>query len=244
MINGNPHLDDVENQQKHSSDQYIIELFQPILKIKDYVEYIKAQNTIARQQQDYYLQQVLPELKGKILEMGATPKRDYLEWTVDIEEYIKTNLYPKDESILKVDATDINMPDNSVDGIICVSVLEHIEDFRTVISEFYRILKPGGKLVFSVPFVYYYHGAPDDYYRFTVSALKHLLKDFYKVKISAIGNHWDNIAHMLQGPDWVNKKRRFSPLPLRLLGLPFYIIGRYKKAPDNYALLYGIVAEK
>ena len=37
-----------------------------------------------------------------------------------------------------------------------------------------RILKPGGKILLSVPFFYKIHEAPYDYYRYTEFALKHL----------------------------------------------------------------------
>ena len=38
-----------------------------------------------------------------------------------------------------------------VDTIICLNVLEHIEDDSATIENFYRILKPGGKLLLVVP---------------------------------------------------------------------------------------------
>jgi len=225
------------------NDKYQLDLYQPCLKTSDFVEYLVAKNTISRQQHDYYLEKALPELHGKVLEIGASYARNYSQLAINATDYVKSNMAAR-KDIIKIDATNIDMPDNSFDGIVCLCVLEHIEDFRSVISEFYRVLTPGGKLILTVPFVYYYHGAPDDYYRFSVSALKELHKDFSSVKISAIGNYWDNIAHVLQGPDWIKGKRKFSPWYLRLLGLPFYLKGRSIKEPDSYAILYGVIAEK
>ncbi|NJS09075.1 MAG: 3-demethylubiquinone-9 3-O-methyltransferase [Microcoleus sp. CSU_2_2] len=43
-----------------------------------------------------------------------------------------------------------NMPyaDNTFDAVICVDVLEHVADYKKVVSEVHRILKPGGLFFF------------------------------------------------------------------------------------------------
>ena len=40
---------------------------------------------------------------------------------------------------------------NSFDLVICSEVLEHLEDYHAAIDEIYRVLKPGGKFLPSVP---------------------------------------------------------------------------------------------
>jgi SAM-dependent methyltransferase len=42
-------------------------------------------------------------------------------------------------------------PDSSVDEIYCAHTLEHIQRWEDVVIEFYRILRPGGKLIIRVP---------------------------------------------------------------------------------------------
>ncbi len=55
----------------------------------------------------------------------------------------------------------------SFDTLFCCSVLEHTLEPWQAFIEIYRILRPGGTAIISVPFVFYLHGQPHDYYRFT-----------------------------------------------------------------------------
>jgi ubiquinone/menaquinone biosynthesis C-methylase UbiE len=55
-------------------------------------------------------------------------------------------------------------------------VLEHLSSPFDTISEFYRILKPNGTLILTVPHLSCYHDLPGDYYRFTAFGISFLLK--------------------------------------------------------------------
>jgi SAM-dependent methyltransferase len=59
------------------------------------------------------------------------------------------------------------LPDSSVDTILCSSVLEHLRKPDLFWSEARRALRPGGKVIATVPFLYWLHEEPHDYYRFT-----------------------------------------------------------------------------
>ncbi len=50
-----------------------------------------------------------------------------------------------------VDITRVGLPDTSYDVVIAHHVLEHIDDDRAAIAELFRLLKPGGTAVLSVP---------------------------------------------------------------------------------------------
>ncbi len=64
----------------------------------------------------------------------------------------------------------------SVDGIVCESLLEHVPNPEAIVAEMYRVLKPGGSLYVVIPFVYPFHACPNDFYRWSSSGLKQLLK--------------------------------------------------------------------
>lgn len=66
--------------------------------------------------------------------------------------YIKADIdRPDDKEILKLDITHIDLPDNSVDIVVCCHVLEHIPDDHKAMTEVFRVLKPGGSAIFMVP---------------------------------------------------------------------------------------------
>jgi len=84
-----------------------------------------------------------------------------------------------------------NLPfsDNSQEAIVCIAVLEHIEDPIKATKELHRVLKPGGFCFVYIPFLYYYHadiGYYKDYWRFTEDAIDVLFKDFSKIEKQSV----------------------------------------------------------
>jgi SAM-dependent methyltransferase len=70
---------------------------------------------------------------------------------------------------------------SSVDLVVSNSVLEHIKDYKAVINEIYRILKPGGYLYLSVPNLCMRHHKYD-FHRWTIPGLLDMLKNFDAVE--------------------------------------------------------------
>ncbi len=56
---------------------------------------------------------------------------------------------------------------NQFDTVLCTDVLEHIHNPDHLFTEMCRILKPGGHLILTVPFLYWIHEDPHDYHRYT-----------------------------------------------------------------------------
>jgi len=71
----------------------------------------------------------------------------------------------------------IDLPDDSVDTVLCTDVLEHIFQPERLWSEIARILRSGGKAIIGTPFYYWIHEAPHDYYRYTHFALERHAQD-------------------------------------------------------------------
>lgn len=56
------------------------------------------------------------------------------------------------EGILNESICDLQFPDNTFDLALTFDVLEHVPDYKLAFNELYRILKKGGKLIWTVPF--------------------------------------------------------------------------------------------
>ncbi|NOZ47507.1 MAG: methyltransferase domain-containing protein [Chlorobi bacterium] len=55
---------------------------------------------------------------------------------------------------VKLDVHNIPFDDNTFDVLMCNHVLEHVDNDKKVMQEFYRVLKPGGWGIFQVPIDY------------------------------------------------------------------------------------------
>ena len=76
--------------------------------------------------------------------------------------------------------------------MVCTEVLEHTLNPFAAIKEIYRILKPSGVLLLTVPFNFRIHGPLPDCWRFTEHGLRELLEEFEKLEIESIDTPgWD-----------------------------------------------------
>lgn len=84
--------------------------------------------------------------------------------------------------------------DRSVDGVICTYVLEHVADARECIAEIARIVKPGGQVFISVPFLFPNHPDPLDHARWTLQGLRADLSEFEEIEAGNAGGPFSTLA--------------------------------------------------
>jgi ubiquinone/menaquinone biosynthesis C-methylase UbiE len=89
------------------------------------------------------------------------------------------------------------IPDRSFEYIFCTQVIEHIETPHSLVSEIERVLKPGGEVILNAPFIYPFHGMPDDHFRYTTSQLCFLFKKFDIIEYGIIGRVGSSMATIL-----------------------------------------------
>lgn len=129
---------------------------------------------------------------------------------------------------LKADVVaDLNqplpLPDAIADTVLSLSVLEHLHTPAVMLGEACRILKPGGYLILQVPWQWWVHEAPHDYYRYSPFALQRLLGEagFSDIVISPMGGAFTMLAlkasyiskRCLLGPKWVRPLTKLFWLP-------------------------------
>jgi len=87
------------------------------------------------------------------------------------------------------DIHDLPFSDDSQEAIICMAVLEHVENPFRAAAEIRRVLKPGGYALIYIPFLFYYHaesGYYKDYWRFTKDGVDLLFKDFSRAEKQSV----------------------------------------------------------
>lgn len=89
--------------------------------------------------------------------------------------------------------------DDHFDTVILSDVLEHIPTPEALCSEVARVLVPGGCLIMNVPFFYWLHEEPHDYYRYTQHALRRFveLSGLQVVTLEATGGSPELSADLL-----------------------------------------------
>lgn len=75
------------------------------------------------------------------------------------------------------DGNRLPFRDESFETVLSTEVLEHVRSPGALVREMARVLKPGGRVLLTVPFVQPLHELPSDFYRFTPSSVRALLEE-------------------------------------------------------------------
>lgn len=125
----------------------------------------------------YFGRHLKENCTGRLLDLGCGDVPLFEAYHEFVDEVVCVDwaqtLHPND--FLDYEC-DLNKPlpfrDGEFDTLILSDVLEHISKPSELWREMSRLLKPGGKILVNVPFYYWLHEEPHDYYRYTRHALR------------------------------------------------------------------------
>ena len=125
------------------------------------------------------MNELAPILSGRLLDVGCGTKPYRAMFTVDA--YIGLDRDSEASRKLGIadhhyDGNTFPFADVSFDSVLCNQVLEHVFNPDEFLKEIVRVLKPGGKLLLTVPFVWDEHEQPYDYARYSSFGLRALLE--------------------------------------------------------------------
>ena len=132
------------------------------------------------------------------------------------------------------------------DAVLSIAVLEHCRRPWVVMRELRRVLRPGGHLLLSVPFMQPAHAYPNDYFRFTAEGMRELAVDagFLVLETGPDNSTQHTIAWMLwellrhhprhrylasdpRVHEWFDRfTRREGRVTMPTLGNGFYLVGK------------------
>ncbi len=175
---------------------------------------------------------------AKTLEVGAWGGQEYGRFFpnkigVDIREGKGVDLV--------ADVYQLPFKNDEFDTVLCVAILEHLEYPRKAISEMHRVLKSGGIILISVPFMFPIHDAPNDYWRFTKYGLKKLFVDGWHIEVlKAETNTQEFFATIIQRLGYQSKMKLNKPAKILL----FLLARIIEKMPNIFSEIYGDITKK
>jgi SAM-dependent methyltransferase len=118
--------------------------------------------------------------KECLLDLGCGPRPYYSIYQPYFTKTIGADLadspFPKKEIDIYCSATEVPLPDESVDIILCTEVLHDLPEPDLFFAEVKRLLKKGGILAMTSPFVVPIVDGSYDHYRYTKQGLTYRIE--------------------------------------------------------------------
>lgn len=187
-------------QRENILDKYFIN----ISLNKDYPDVYYVRTSIL-----HALKNNISKFNGKLLDVGCgiMPYRELiLNNNKNVTSYIGLDFensldpeYALGKPDLFWEGDVIPIEDNSVNTILATELFEHCPDPEKVMKEMIRVIKPGGILFYTVPFLWNLHLVPYDEYRYTPFSLKRHLTNagFKEIEMKALGGVDASLAQMM-----------------------------------------------
>lgn len=118
-------------------------------------------------------------ISGKTLDVGSGSK-PYKELFKNVTQYIGMDIevsgheHSKSEIDIFYDGKTFPFENSTIDSLVFFEVFEHVFNPEQFLSEIARVVKPGGKCVVTIPFIWGEHEQPYDFARYSSFGLKHL----------------------------------------------------------------------
>ena len=148
---------------------------------------------------DKWLLEYLKYYKGILVDLGcgeAPYKEFFLQYA---DKYIGVDwtntLHDSKADVISNLNEKVELPDKYANTIISLSVMEHLCEPQIFLNESYRILNDEGVMILQVPWMWWIHEAPHDYFRYTPYGLKYMFekagyKDIYVQPTTGFFSMW------------------------------------------------------
>lgn len=138
-------------------------------------------------------------LAGRVLDIGGGRARGRFRPPASAR-WLVTDLALRPGTDVGGDVHALPFQDGVFDAIKASEIFEHVRDVAAALAECRRVLRAGGYLVATVPFLERVHGDPDDFGRLTHAKWEELLTGagFNVVTIAPQGGFYTHLAGLLR----------------------------------------------
>ena len=114
--------------------------------------------------------------RGRLLDVGAGYGRYRNMLAPLVDTYQSSDGFDQRADFLE-DSARLTHADNTFDTVLCNQTLEHVAEADQTIRELYRVLKPEGFAIATVPFLFPEHNDPTDFRRYTRDGFAKAFRD-------------------------------------------------------------------
>lgn len=192
--------------------------------------------------------QLSPETCERVLDFGAA-ESPYRHFFPEATDFVAADLPGNPHAGIDIQP-DGSLPveDNRFDAVLSTQVLEHVGDPQLYLSECFRVLRPGGRMLLSTHGLMVYHPDPDDYWRWTCAGLQKAVSDtgFQIVHFEGIMGLAASGIQLFQDAVYWKFPRLVRPLVALVLQTAIRVVDRFQAddARKLNSLVFAIVAEK
>ncbi len=200
---------------------------------------------------DTYLENV--PFTGRVIDIGGkkeSKRGRFRPPRQSIQSWEYSNIDPTTNPDFLCPAEKMPIEDHCFDWVVCAEVLEHLAYPYRALDEMIRVLKPGGRLVLLAPFIYSFHGDPDDYQRWTKTKLLMELEEKRGLLIEdfqSMGGVWAvvwDLFYSISSPGgptpWKKRTRKWLKRSLPIV----YRLEAKQIGKEKATTGYGVIARR
>lgn len=157
--------------------------------------------TIARTLFNLEISKHAANIGGTVVDLGGGKSPSYERfWQIKPDKFIRVDINEKAEPDI---VADLNKPlpfsDNFADVVFLFNVIYILEKPEQILKEIHRVLKSGGKLFLTSPFIFNEAKEPVDYWRFTGQGLEKIVKEsgFNNFFIEPVGERFSAAVYLI-----------------------------------------------
>jgi SAM-dependent methyltransferase len=206
---------------------------------------------IADVQTAVYVPLIQEHISGHVLDCGCGPVPYHELYKPKVTNATCIDWSQNPDVIKLIDQqVDINGPlpfaEGTFDSVLCTDVIAHIKRPWELFKELSRVLKPGGRMLVTTPFIYWLAEHPHEYYHPTRFGLQDMTKaaGMEVIYLEPYGGQADVLMDTLNKMMDSGFSNRLFLLMMKLPGMASWLKRNRKRTKEIYALVYCIVARK